>query len=121
MNTSSRKVMRRGIGVALLTGAATVLISLAAAGSAAADPTTPNIPINPGGPVFVSRTHFGDLFSLNPQPLPPRIFNPGGPVELNPQPLPPRIERIPSWVELNPQPLPPGPPDPYLWATQAGL
>jgi hypothetical protein len=119
MNTSSRKVMRRGIGVALLTGAATVLISLAAAGSAAADPTTPGIPINPAGPVFVSRTHLGDV-SLNPQPLPPRIFNPGGPVELNPQPLPPRIERIPSWVELNPQPLPPGPPDPFFSRFLAG-
>ena len=89
---------RRRIGVLVLTGAASGLITLAAgAGSAAASPDGPFVPYLP--------SLNADAVALNPQPLPP------GPdlsrVALNPQPLPPGPDF--SRVALNPQPLPPGP------------
>jgi hypothetical protein len=44
---------------------------------------------------FRSVVHPGDAVSLNPQPLPPKVFqstsNFGDAVSLNPQPLPPRL------------------------------
>jgi hypothetical protein len=64
---------------------------------------------------------FGDIFMLNPQPLPPkmnkarRTFLRGEWVALNPQPLPPRWRAFWDEVLLNPQPLPPLPPPPELF------
>jgi hypothetical protein len=65
--------------------------------------------------VFSQSGNFGSTVSLNPQPLPPKVYyqsgNFGSTVSLNPQPLPPKVYyqsgNFGSTVSLNPQPLPP--------------
>jgi hypothetical protein len=44
--------------------------------------------------LYISALGRAGAVSLNPQPLPPKVFNPGGRVSLNPQPLPPRFSQF---------------------------
>jgi hypothetical protein len=109
--------------------AAVVLSSAFTSAAQAQSPSRSNLallrlngPRGPRPPGWVQRfINPGVLSSLNPQPLPPRVFgsavtrvNPGVLSSLNPQPLPPRVfgntvGRINPGVlsSLNPQPLPP--------------
>ncbi len=96
-NLTHPKSVRRGVGVAVLTGAAAGLIGLAGPGSASASPDVAYVPSLPSNVL--------DAVALNPQPLPPRLDL--SRVALNPQPLPPGPDLSP--VALNPQPLPPAP------------
>ncbi|MDT5340261.1 MAG: hypothetical protein QOD90_5766 [Mycobacterium sp.] len=87
--TSTKRTQRR-IGALLLTGIATGLFGLAAAGTADA---TPAYPVNPSNPIMGRAASPGATVSLNPQPLPPgpdrNLGGRGTAVSLNPQPLPP--------------------------------
>jgi hypothetical protein len=108
MNTTFQitQAIHRRIAAAALTVAAGVLITLAAAGTAAA---TPGHPFVPGAPLIaVSGT------AVQPIPVSGNL-NQGADVALQPQPLPPGPDPGPEFLNrtayaaLNPQPLPPGP------------